>query len=128
MTNLDIANRFFDALLAGDTPALDALFTKDATFWRNFDDQDQHRDAFVPDFGKFAGMVTDLHLDEVRRTGTASGFVEQHTLCGISPSGEALAAHGCFIAHVSDGKIARIEEYLDGAQLAPLSAPRGGQA
>ncbi len=128
MTNLDIANRFFDAVLAGDTPALDALFTKDATFWRNFDYQDQQRDAFVPAFGMVASMVTGLRLDNVRRTGTASGFVEQHTLCGVTASGAELAAHGCFIAQVNDGKIARVEEYLDAAQLAPLVAPRGAQA
>lgn len=128
MTNLDIANRFFNALLAGDATELDSLFAKDATFWQNFSGRDQQRDNFLPGFSKLAGIITDLRLDNVRRTGTASGFVEQHTLCGVTASGAELAAHGCFIAQVNDGKIARIEEYLDGAQLAPLVAPRGAQA
>ena len=128
MTNLDIANRFFNALLAGDATELDSLFAKDATFWQNFSGRDQHRDNFLPGFAKLVGMITDLQFENVRRIGTASGFVEQHTLRGTTASGAALAAHGCFIAQVKDGKIDRVEEYLDGAQLAPLVAPRGAQA
>ncbi len=124
MTNLDVANRFFNGLLAGDAEALEAVFAPGATFWQNFSDGIQRRDEFLPRFGRLASLVTDLHFEDVRRTGTSAGFVEQHTLCGVTPAGEPMAIRGCFLGTVQDGQITAIEEYLDSAQLAPLMAAR----
>ena len=123
--NLDVANRFFDALIAGDRDGLDAVFADDAVFWQNFALTEIPKSDFLPRFAGLKGMVRDLHFEDVRRASTPSGFVEQHTLCGTAPSGETFAAHGCFLGTVENGRISRIEEWLDAAQLAPLARARG---
>lgn len=125
MTNLDVANRFFDALLAGDRDALEALFAPGATFWQNFNPgSTQARHEFLPRFAALAGLIPEVHFENVRRTGTPAGFVEQHTLAGTTPAGEEFAAHGCFLGTVENGQITRIEEWLDSAQLEPLRRAR----
>ena len=124
MTNLDVANRFFNALLAGDGAALDGVFSQDAIFWTNFSGKEQHRREFIPRFAALASTMPGLHFENVRRTATPAGFVEQHTLCGETPDGGKLAAHGCFIVTVVDGRITRLNEYIDSGQLAPLTRRR----
>ena len=124
MTNLDVANRFFNGLLAGDRAELEAVFAPGATFWQNFAGTMQQREDFLPAFASLARIVSDLHFEDVRRTGTPGGFVEQHSLCGVTRSGEQLAVRGCFVGTVADGQITAIEEYLDSVQLAPLGIGR----
>ena len=124
MTNFDVANRFFNALLAGDGTALNGLFSRDAVVWTNFSGQEQQRREFLPRFAALAATVPGLHFENVRRTATAAGFVEQHTLCGDTPEGGKLAAHGCFIVTVVDGRITRLNEYIDSVQLGPLARRR----
>ncbi len=124
MTNLDIANRFFNALLAGDADGLDRLLAPSAIFWQNFDGREIPREEFLPGWAGLSKAVRDLHFEDVRRTGTSAGFVEQHTLAGVTPAGQPFAIHGCFIATVEAGQIIRLNEYLDSAQRAPLLAAR----
>ena len=123
-THMEVANGFFNALLAGEAAALERLFAPHAVFWQNFLGREIPRDEFLAGFARLAHTVDDLHFEDVRRTATGAGFVEQHTLCGRTQSGAALAVRGCFIAAVEDGRIVRLNEYLDSAQLAPLRAAR----
>jgi uncharacterized protein len=124
VTNLEIANRFFAALLTGDGPALNRLFAPGAIFWQNFDGREIPRAEFLPGWAGLATSVTGLRIEDVRRTGTPTGFVEQHTLAGTTTLGESFAIHGCFIATVADGRITRLNEYLDSAERQPLVAAR----
>ena len=118
MDNLAVANRFFTALLEGDGATLEELFTADATFWQNASRVVQPRDEFLPRWGGLATAMEGLRMEDVQRRGIPTGFVEQHTLCGRAPSGKDFAIRGCFIATVVDGKIARLQEYVDSAHMA----------
>ncbi len=120
MSNVALANRFFDALLAGDGATLDAVFAPEALFWQNFAGREIPKSEFLPGFASLAARVPDLHFEDVRRTGTPTGFVEQHTLAGTAPSGEPFAIRGCFVVTVREGRITRLNEYLDSAQRRPL--------
>lgn len=119
-----VANRFFNALLAGDAATLDDVFAPDAIFWQNFALRDIPKAEFLPGFVGLAKLIPDIHFEEVRRMGTPDGFVEQHILCGTTPSGARLRAYGCFVVSVRDGRITRLDEYLDPQQLAPLREAR----
>jgi ketosteroid isomerase-like protein len=123
VTHVALENRFFNALLAADHDALDAVFAEDAVFWQNFLGREIPKAEFLPRFAGLANRVPDLRFEDVRRAGTPDGFVEQHTLAGTAPSGEPFAVRGCFIVTVRDGRIVRLNEYLDSAQLAPLRRP-----
>ena len=122
MTNLDIANRFFDALVAGDAAVLDDLLAPEATFWTNHASVSLGREQFLLRFISIGSAIVNFRFENARRSRTPSGFVEQHTLRGTTGSGSSLAIHACLIGAVADGKITRLEEYSDSDQTRALAA------
>jgi ketosteroid isomerase-like protein len=116
------ANRFFDGLLAGDLSELEAACAPDAVLWINLTDRERSLTASLPGFAGLRSKVPDLRMEAVRRRGVPGGFVEQHVLVGTMPDGATLRVVGCFLGTVEDGRITRLEEYVDGSQAAALSA------
>jgi uncharacterized protein len=123
-THVQLANALAEALLAGDATKLEELFDPAAVLWHNFSGHEDARDSFVPGFVRFAAAIKSLRFEEVRRVGTPTGFVEQHTLTGQTAEGSPVAIRECLIATVKDGRITRLNEYLDSAQLAPFTPAR----
>jgi uncharacterized protein len=119
---LAIANRFFDGLLAGDLEALRACCASGSVLWINVTERERPLEDSLPAFAGLRAKVPDLRMDGVRRRGMDGGFVEQHVLAGTMPDGEALRVVGCFVGTTEDGRITRLEEYVDGSQAAALSA------
>ena len=103
------------------------LFTPGATAWHNFDEQDL---AIADSFGMVAAIlavVPDFTFAERRHLpATGDVSVAQYTLTGTLPDGSALRVPACLVAYEVDGRVNRIEEYLDAAQLAPLVAAMEG--
>jgi ketosteroid isomerase-like protein len=120
--NLAIANRFFDGLLSGDLDELQAACAPGSVLWINLTEQERALEASLPGFARLRAKVPDLGMEGVRRRGVAGGFVEQHVLTGTMPSGDALRVAGCFVGTVDNGRISRLEEYVDGGQAGALSA------
>jgi uncharacterized protein len=116
------ANRFFDGLLAGDLAALEAACAPGSVLWINLTEQERPLEASLPGFARVRSTVPDLRMEAVRRRGVEGGFVEQHVLTGTMPSGDLLRVVGCFVGTVENGRITRLEEYVDGRQAAALSA------
>lgn len=119
---LAVANRFFDGLLEGDLDALEAACAPDSVLWINITEQDRVLRDSLPGFAKLRSKVPDLRMDDVRRRGIQGGFIEQHVLTGTMPNGDALRVVGCFVGTVKDGRISRLEEYVDGSQAHALSS------
>jgi hypothetical protein len=118
---LAIAGAYVAAARAGDTDAITALSEADAIVWHNHDD----REVDVATMGRtlrwLHRIVPDIRWDDVAPIGTSDGFVRRALMSGTAPSGW-LRAHTCVVATISlSDKIARIDEYLDSAALAPLS-------
>ena len=118
---LAVANRFFGGLLAGDLAALEAACAPGSILWINLTEKERPLEASLPGFASLRSRVPDLRMEDVRRRGVAGGFVEQHVLAGTMPEGEPLRVVGCFVGTVQDGRITRLEEYVDGGQAGALS-------
>jgi ketosteroid isomerase-like protein len=121
-TDVDaIADRLFTAIEAGDVDAVTALYADDAVIWHNFDGVEQTPEDNVKVLAWLTAKVTDLRYEDVRRTPLADGFVQQHVLRASTAAGR-LDVPCCLVVRVAEGRITRIDEYLDTAQLAPLFA------
>ena len=64
--------------------------------------------------------VPDFRYEAAVRSATASGFVEEHDVCGTLPDGSRLHLRVCVVADVEDGRITSLREYVDGAAAASL--------
>lgn len=115
-----LADAMFAALEAGDLDGVEATWAPGFVTWTNISGESD-RAATRKLLGWLTSKASGLHYDVVRRILLPDGFVQQHVLRTQAPDGTELAMPACVIATVVDGRIARIDEYLDPSQLAPLA-------
>ena len=117
---LAIAKRFTECLASGDAAGIDAIYHDDVVVWRNIDDRELVKAQVMKVVSYLTERVQDLAYEDVKVHVTKEGYVQQHVLRGTAPNGEKVHAHACLIVTLEEGRIRRVEEYLDSAQLAPL--------
>ncbi len=123
---LELADRFFAAIPKGDVGTVRAIYAPDAVIWHNDDQIPQSVEQNLRVLSWVAKNISGLRYEEIRRHVTASGFVQQHVLRGIAPNGKPLEVPACILCTVKDGRITRLDEYLDSAQVAVLRSDSGG--
>jgi ketosteroid isomerase-like protein len=112
-----LADAFFGALEAGSVEDVNACFAPGARLWHNFD-----RIARTPEENVagletlFTGFPKRSYVD-VRRLPTAQGWVQQHVLRLERADGAVVDWPGCIVFDVAEGKITRLDEYVDIASL-----------
>jgi ketosteroid isomerase-like protein len=122
---LATVDRFYAALEACDLPTCEQIFTDDAVVWRCVDRIERSKAEAL---AEVAGMLQHVHFEIVRRYVVPDGCVQQHVVSATNPAGETEipAVHRICC---EGGRISRIEEYFDSAQIAAfaeqLAAPRG---
>jgi len=122
-SNLEICERLFAAVQAGDTETVRELYAPNAVIWHNDDMASQGPEENLRVLRWVARNVKGLRYEDIRRQETPTGFVQQHVLRGIAPNGAPLEIPACIVCVVENGRITRLDEYLDSAQTAPLRAP-----
>jgi len=117
---MTVADDLFACITKGDVDGVKAIYAPDAKIWHNFDGVEQNVEQNLQVLGWMARSFTERSYDDVRRQEWETGFVQQHVLRVTKPDGTVVAIPACIVAEVSDGKITRIDEYLDSAQTAQL--------
>jgi ketosteroid isomerase-like protein len=97
------------------------LYAPDIRIWHNTDRREQSFDENVRVLKWLGRNVSDLRYEDVRREPTSNGFVQQHVLRGTTLSGVEIEVPACLVVTVTDGKIGRIDEYIDSAALVALT-------
>jgi ketosteroid isomerase-like protein len=114
-----LAASFFAAIEAGDVATMTRLYAPDAVVWHDFDSIEQSVDDNLVVLGWMIDRVAHRRYEDVRRVIVDDGFVQQHVLRGDAPGG-FLDMPAMMRVHVADGRITRVEEYLDPADAAVL--------
>ena len=117
---LALAERFMAAVASGDVRTVREIYADDAVIWHNNDRSSQGVEENLRVLEWMQRNVADVRYEEVQRLATESGFVEQHVLRGRTLMGAELDVPACLVCTIVDGRITRLEEYLDSAHLAPL--------
>jgi len=120
---LELGNRLFEAICSGDVGAVREVYAPTVRVWHNFDRVEQSLEENLRVLAWVVKNVSGMRYEQVRRQRTESGFVQQHVLRGTAPGGESLEVAACLVCRVEGGRVTRIDEYLDSAQLAPLLRP-----
>lgn len=119
---LALAERFFAAVCAGDEATLRAIYAPDAAVWHNYDGIEQNVEQNLLVLRWVSEHIEGFRYEGRVTQATAAGFVEQHRTRGRTASGFELDMPACIVCTVVDGRITRVDEYLDSAQIAPLLA------
>jgi len=119
---------FFAALEAGDIETLREIYAPDAVIWHNDDLVEQPVEENLKVLAGLHRVVSGLRYDVTRRVPAPDGVLQQHVLRGTLPNGAAVELHAAMYLQVRDGRITRIEEYLDSGKRATIKAAREAAA
>lgn len=118
-----ICERFLGAIVRGDIEEVRTIYAPDCVIWHNNADATETVDENMRTIEAVPKIVRGFRYEDVVRRATADGFIEQHVVRGTTPSGEELRIPAVLICTVANGRITRLDEYLDSAHLAPLMPP-----
>ena len=118
-----LVDRFVDAIERGDVETVLSIYAEDALIWHNFDQIEVTPQDNARQIRWFSSRLAGMKYEDIRRMEFPGGLVQQHVLRGTAPNGEAIAVYAILRIDIVNGRITRLEEYLDPAQAAALSAP-----
>jgi ketosteroid isomerase-like protein len=119
---IELAHQFFDAVEKGDRGTLERLCTQDAVIWHNYDQLEGPFKKVIPRLHKAATVLKHLSYAQRRYTPLPDGALAQHSLTGTLPDGSTIDAPVIVRLYMRDGRIHRLEEYLDRLHVAALAA------
>lgn len=115
----DMAQRFFDAIEAGDIETMRGSFTPDAEIWHNTDELIVTRDQTAQTLTGMVARIRGREYADRQLTIFPGGFVQQHVLKGKRVQDDVEVRLPCaIICKVEGGKITRLDEYFDSAHVA----------
>jgi ketosteroid isomerase-like protein len=119
---LDVAARLFAAVESGDVAAVAQIYAPTAVIWHSHTDTTETADENVRILALVTRRLRDMRYEEVRRQRTERGFVQQHVLRARGPEGQPVELRACIICEVVEGRITRLDEYLDATAVARVVA------
>jgi ketosteroid isomerase-like protein len=125
MTEQDIlalADRFMTAIETGDADTVRSCYAPDALIWHNNDGVEQTVEQNLKVLSWIARKLPGRRYRVLRREALKDGFLQQHVLEADLPDGTAWAMPACVVVRMAGGYITRLDEYLDSAHAAALSA------
>ncbi|HBW82545.1 MAG: hypothetical protein CMD92_01730 [Gammaproteobacteria bacterium] len=121
MDNQQIAAKLFTAFETGDMDMVRNLCAPEFKARQNLNNEFDV-ETLIQFSKAVSTLVSDFRYEDVIRSATSKGFVEEHTVRGTLPDGGELTLAACVVADIENGKIAQLREYVDTAAAAGLSA------
>lgn len=119
-TVTDVADRLFQAIESGDRDAIESLWNDDIVVWK-VADRDRDKDRALRVLHWFIDTTSQRRYEVIDRQLFDGGLVQQHILHATGHNGGVIAMRvGIIIKLGTDGRISRIDEYFDPAEIAPL--------
>lgn len=110
-----VVDRFMAALEAGDRTSIEAIYSDDVRVWHNFTGTEQDKATNVARL-EAAWKLAKLKYDVVERIVLGDRAIQRHTLRFQREGSPDSLLHAALFILVRDGRIARIDEYLDASQ------------
>ena len=115
-----VLDQTFAAAEAGDWVTFRSMFADDAMLMQNVG-VEQTVDEAMKTLPLFTADGTTLKYENIRRVRGDSSITEMHDAVFTKPDGLVVRIDICVVAQFRyNGKIIRIDEYLDSAAAAPL--------
>lgn len=120
-TVANAADRLFTAIEQGDVAAVERMWSDDIAVWRVGARRDDGKARALRVIDWFVGATTERHYEILDRRFFEGGFVQQHVLHATGHAGQSISMRVCIVIAVGpDGRLDRIDEYFDPAEIAPL--------
>lgn len=118
----DLTDQFFSAAAAADVDAMLALCADECRFKQNIGDEGG-TEVLRELVEGLAALGVTVSYSDVRRVVAGAAVTEQHLVTLARGDGSSVSADVCVVIRFDDdGRITRLDEYLDGAALAAALA------
>jgi ketosteroid isomerase-like protein len=122
---LEVAARLFDCIERKRVADVAALYADDIAVWHNFSNAEQRRTENLKVLEGLTSAVESLEYEVVERILLGERVLQRHNLRCRTRSGAEIVIPACIFVTVHDGRITRIDEYLDTAQANRLREATG---
>ncbi|MNX21846.1 hypothetical protein D3C86_518120 [compost metagenome] len=112
-----LADRFIEAIQAGDIETVKACYDPTVVVWLNTAGVGVDRQANLEVLAGFICKTSERQYQNRRVQTFPGGYVQQHLLKAIHVKGPVLELAATLICQVQDGVIIRLDEYFDSAPL-----------
>jgi ketosteroid isomerase-like protein len=116
----ELCEAFFDAYENKRVDVLDRLYSDDCIIWHNVFGKDTTRDENLEAMRNDRGQRRRTYDDRTINA-FSDGFVIQYTLNGVMHDGHRGSMPIAIVGRVRDGRITRIDEYMDSSRFAAWS-------
>jgi len=125
-SNLETAAALFDAIERKEPETVADLYADDVQVWHNFSNACQSKAVNLQVLTALCSSVPEIHYDVVERLLLDDGRVlQRHVLRARVGNGEEILIPACIFVTVREGRIVRIDEYLDTGQANRLRSATG---
>lgn len=122
---LAAGQRLFDTVEHGNLEDLYQVFAPGALVWHNTEDDFTDIATTIRNLEAIRASATEFRYEDIRRSPTPEGFVQQHTLIVTMPGGRSIRDMCCCICAVTDGRIDRMDAYHDSAATGAMAHKNG---
>lgn len=116
----DVADKWSAMIANRDVAILSELFYDDAEIWHSSDQKNMNMQDITQAVGGVFSVFKELGLKNINRSFLEEGFVQRHVIVGTHVSGAELNLAACVFVTVKNGRISRLEEYIDPSPLAAI--------
>lgn len=113
----DLAERLTNAIEAADVETLKRIYAPGAVIWMNTTGREVPAGQVTGFLPHLAKRIQNRRYVERQVRAFADGFVQRHRMTGRRRDGADVSVLACLVCTVADGRITRLEEYCDAAQL-----------
>jgi ketosteroid isomerase-like protein len=114
----ELVDALFSAIEAGDVEAIAALWADDVEVWHNTDNVVQTKDENLATLRWLIEHTSSREYRDIVRHQTDDGFAQRHVVRLTLPSGRTTDIPAAIFIRVRNGKVSRVDEYLDSAHVA----------
>ena len=109
----ELCHRFFDALERADIDTVAKLYAPGMQLWVNVTGKEISADENLAVLRDGAKLHRRRTYDDRTINTFETGFVVQYSVNVVAHTGKRTSLSACVIAQCRDGKITRLDEYLD---------------
>lgn len=111
-----LCQRFFDAIERADVATVAEIYADDAVIWHSAENAMSTKDGNLARLAHSTATWPGRRYEDRDVRTFPGGFVQRHRLVR-EQAGETLEAFACILCDVRDGRITRLYEYFDQAQM-----------
>lgn len=125
-TALEAAARLFAAIESKNVAAVADIYADDIEVWHNFSNRCQDKATNLQTLSGLCASVERIDYEVKERLELQDGRVlQRHILHAVPADGEAVSIPACILIRAENGRIRRIDEYLDTGQANRLRQATG---